>query len=138
MDIFAGIVLDTAVAGSDFDFLVELAPDSLELIHELLLNHLTATTAGTLKLISAEIFADRGFVSGTESDDAQFSYLLESNLREHKTKENADNSCHDVAYSFTPHFAISALQGFQPLALFFLFLDHAFHTQGQLFNRGGQ
>ena len=57
-DRFATVVADTAITGSDFDFLSQLIPDGLEFACQLSIDHLRAAAAGTLELVSFKILRE--------------------------------------------------------------------------------
>ena len=71
-------------------------------------------------------------------NNTQSEHLLKAKLCKDVSEENSDNGRHNIAHGLAPHFTIAAFQSFQTFTLFFLFLDHAFHAQGQFFNRCGQ
>ena len=70
------IALQTAVAGSDLDLLPDYIPDTLELLGQLRVYHLSSAAARAVELVPAEILRQRGFVAALIGDNTHASCLL--------------------------------------------------------------
>ena len=70
------VVLDTAIAAGDADFLAELVPDALNLIGKLLLDHLRAAPTRASELAVREVLGQGGFIAAQECDSTHSNLLF--------------------------------------------------------------